>query len=402
MRPLRVLTIGHSYVVRLNRSVAAALARRPGVEVTLAAPSSFHGDQGVIALERGEGEPYALEPVRSRLSRQIHVFSYAPADLEKLIRPGRFDVVHAWEEPYIVAGWQIGRAAARAGIPFCFRTAQSLVKRYPPPFSWFERATVARAAGWIAGGELVFRAMVDKGFPASRGAVITLGVGLDAFRPLSGEAVAAARRKLGLEPPLIGFLGRLVPQKGLPLLMRALEQVRPPWSLLLLGQGPMKAEIEDWARRRGLQSRVRVLAVRHDEVPELLGAMDLLVAPSQTTPRWKEQFGRMLIEAFACKVAVLASDSGEIPNVAGDGGRILPERDEAAWVRAISQLLEDPAERARLAEAGHRRCRERFAADALAERQHQFLLRAAGFAPAEQEGAGRPRPDHVPSAAPPS
>jgi len=400
MRPLRVLTIGHSYVVRLNRNVAAALARRPGVEVTLAAPSFFHADQGPMALEPGEGEPYALEPLRTRLSRQIHVFTYSPADLARVLRPGRFDVVHAWEEPYIAAGWQIGRQAARAGVPFCFRTAQSLVKRYPPPFSWFERSTVARAAGWIAGGELVFRAMVEKGFPASRGAVIALGVGLDAFRPLSPEAIAAARRKLGLEPPIIGFLGRLVPQKGLPLLMRALEQVPQPWSLLLLGQGPMKAEIDAWARGRGLEPRVRVMAVRHGEVPELLGAMDVLVAPSQTTPRWKEQFGRMLIEAFACRVAVLASDSGEIPFVTGDGGRVLPERDAAAWSAALSRLLADPAERARLAEAGYRRCRERFASEAIAARLHEFLERAAGRAP-EQGEAGRAEPAPASAGAPP-
>src|SRR6476646_5657117 len=122
MRPLRVLTIGHSYVVRLNRNVAAALARRPGVEVTLAAPSFFHADQGPMALERAEGEPYALEPIPTRLSRQIPVFSYTPSELAKVLRPGRFDVVHAWEEPYIAAGWQIGRQAERAGVPFVFRT----------------------------------------------------------------------------------------------------------------------------------------------------------------------------------------------------------------------------------------------------------------------------------------
>jgi len=381
MRPLRVLTIGHSYVVRLNRNVAAALARRPGVELTLAAPSFFHADQGPMALERGEGEPFELEPLRARFSRRIHVFTYAPADLERVIRPGRFDVVHAWEEPYIAAGWQIGRRAARAGIPFVFRTAQSLVKRYPPPFSWFERATVARAAGRVAGGELVFRAMVEKGFPEARGEVITLGVGLDAFRPLAPEAIAAARRKLGLEPPIVGFLGRLVPQKGLRLLMRALEEVPPPWSLLLLGQGPMQGEIQGWARARGLESRVKVLSVRHDAVPELLGAVDVLAAPSQTTPRWKEQFGRMLIEAFACKVAVLASDSGEIPFVCGDGGRVLPEHDAAAWTAALAELLHDPAARARLAEAGYRRCRERYASEAVGARLHDFLARAAGRTP---------------------
>src|SRR6185369_7152622 len=109
MRPLRVLTIGHSYVVRLNRNVAAMLARRPGVELTVAAPAFFHADQGPMALEPGAGEPFALETLRTRLSRRIHIFTYSPADLERVIRPGRFDVIHAWEEPYIAAGWQVGR-----------------------------------------------------------------------------------------------------------------------------------------------------------------------------------------------------------------------------------------------------------------------------------------------------
>jgi glycosyltransferase involved in cell wall biosynthesis len=126
---------------------------------------------------------------------------------------------------------------------------------------------------------------------------------------------------------------------------------------------------------------VKALAVRHDEVPGLLGAVDVLAAPSQTTPRWKEQFGRMLIEAFACKVAVVASDSGEIPFVTGDGGRVLPEQDAGAWAAALAELLRDPDARARLAEAGYQRCRERYASEAVAARLHDFLARAAGRAP---------------------
>lgn len=380
MRPLRVLTIGHSYVVRLNRSVAAQLSRLPGVELTVAAPAFFHADHGPMALEPKEDEPFELHALPARLTRWIHVFSYAPGPLEALVRPGRFDVVHAWEEPYILAGWQLGRAAQRAGVPFCFRTAQSLVKRYPPPFRTFERATLRAAQGWIAGGRLVHRAMVEKGFPEERGEVITLGVGLDAFRPLTAEEIERGRARLGVPGPVIGYLGRLVPQKGLKVLMRALESVPGPWSLVLLGSGPMQGEVESWAQARGAGERVRVLQVRHDEVPGLLGAFDLLVAPSQTTRRWKEQFGRMLIEAFACGVPVVASDSGEIPFVVGDAGRVVGERDVAGWTAAISELLADPALRGRLAEAGRRRCRERFGADAVARRLLSFLQRVAGRA----------------------
>jgi glycosyltransferase involved in cell wall biosynthesis len=101
--------------------------------------------------------------------------------------------------------------------------------------------------------------------------------------------------------------------------------------------------------------------------------MDVLCAPSQTTPRWKEQLGRMLIEATACGVAVIGSDSGEIPHVVGDAGMIVPEADEVAWTRAIDRLLADSAHRRALAEAGLRRVGAHFALPVVARRHLDFF-----------------------------
>src|SRR5581483_6712785 len=84
-------------------------------------------------------------------------------------------------------------------------------------------------------------------------------------------------------------------------------------------------------------------------------AMELLCAPSRTTPTWREQFGRMLIEAFACGVPVIASDSGEIPYVVADAGLIVPERDDAQWERTLGALLSNPARRAVLSARGRAR-----------------------------------------------
>ena len=80
--------------------------------------------------------------------------------------------------------------------------------------------------------------------------------------------------------------------------------------------------------------------------------MDVLCAPSQTTPRWREQFGRMLIEAFAAGVPVVASDGGEIPHVVGEAGVLVAERDQVAWLRAIGSLLDDPKRRDALGRRG--------------------------------------------------
>jgi len=89
--------------------------------------------------------------------------------------------------------------------------------------------------------------------------------------------------------------------------------------------------------------------------------MDVLCAPSETTSQWREQFGRMLIEAMACGVPVIASRSGEIPHVLSDAGVLIEERDIAGLTQAIDSLLGDPGRRRELASKGLTRARERFA-----------------------------------------
>jgi glycosyltransferase involved in cell wall biosynthesis len=116
-----------------------------------------------------------------------------------------------------------------------------------------------------------------------------------------------------------------------------------------------------------------VAGVPHDRVPEHLNAIDLLLAPSQTTARWREQFGRMLIEAFACGVPVLASDSGEIPYVVADAGVIVGERDEAGWRRELADLLESPAHRAELVSRGRDRAHALYSWPVVARRHLEFF-----------------------------
>jgi glycosyltransferase involved in cell wall biosynthesis len=128
---------------------------------------------------------------------------------------------------------------------------------------------------------------------------------------------------------------------------------------LFVGSGPLEPDLRAWAARRGNQVRVQT-GVAHDDVPAWLNAMDLLCAPSQTTPRWREQFGRMLIEAFACGVPVVASDSGEIPHVVAGTGVLVPESESGAWSRALGELLEDPQRRAVLSQSGRRRAESHY------------------------------------------
>ena len=138
-RKIRVLAIGHSYVIALNRAIVREVARHPDFEVTVAAPSFFHGDLRDLGLEpEPEGSPLRLVGLDARWSRWIHVFHYHRRPLRRLIRQNGFDLVHAWEEPYVYAGYQIARSLAGLPIPFSFWTCQNLEKHLPPPFRSFE------------------------------------------------------------------------------------------------------------------------------------------------------------------------------------------------------------------------------------------------------------------------
>jgi glycosyltransferase involved in cell wall biosynthesis len=201
-----------------------------------------------------------------------------------------------------------------------------------------------------------------------------MGVDTNHFTPDS-EASRAMRRSLGWEeagPPVVGYLGRFVPEKGVPLLMRTLDGLRPPWRALFVGAGPLEPALREWARTR--PDRVRILTgVKHDDVPRYLNAMDILCAPSQTTPGWREQFGRMLVEAFACGVPVVGSDSGEIPHTIGPAGVVVGENDEPGWGRALTELLENPARRTELSTLGRERACTEYAWPVVAQQHLDFF-----------------------------
>jgi len=90
-------------------------------------------------------------------------------------------------------------------------------------------------------------------------------------------------------------------------------------------------------------------------MPDYYNQLDALVLPSLTRPNWKEQFGRVLVEAMACGVPVVGSDSGEIPNVIGEAGMIFAEGDVWALRARLSRLMADPALREELARKGRER-----------------------------------------------
>jgi glycosyltransferase involved in cell wall biosynthesis len=99
--------------------------------------------------------------------------------------------------------------------------------------------------------------------------------------------------------------------------------------------------LEQLADELRIAPRVTFCALEYEEVPGFLREIDVLVLPSRTTATWREQFGRVLIEAMATGTPVVGSSSGSIPSVIGDAGVVFPEGDHSALAVLIERLLGD-------------------------------------------------------------
>ncbi len=195
-----------------------------------------------------------------------------------------------------------------------------------------------------------------KGYAGTVAVIPQFGVDPAIFSPADVDAGREAPR-----PFRIGYAGGLLPEKGLDDLLRACATLDGAWELALAGEGEAQPGLASLAAELGIGDRVRFAGrAESTAMPAFYRSLDAVVLSSHTTPAWKEQFGRVLVEAMACQVPVIGSDSGEIPNVIGDAGLIFPEGDVAALARHLRALMDDPALRQRFGAAGRQRVLARF------------------------------------------
>lgn len=187
------------------------------------------------------------------------------------------------------------------------------------------------------------QAMEAMGF-RNRTSQIPLGFDPALFKPQSSQQIASTRSRLGLIHPTVAYFGRLAPEKGVHLLFDALATIRHvPWQLLIDSFSDYETgyttQLEARIESLGISDRVVRFDARHDEMPDFMNAADIVVLPSLSTPKWKEQYGRVLPEAMACGKVVVGSNSGAIPELVADHGRIFPEGDVNALAVILADLL---------------------------------------------------------------
>ena len=341
---MRALLISHTCQSRAEgQPKAECMASTGGLELMVLAPERFNH----FGVWRKAELPDA--PSFKFTSHKVALPWVGPAQnylhwyprLRQVLLDFKPDIIDLWQEPWAAVSahccWLRNRILPRAKI--IMESEQNMLKRFPPPFSWFEKYTIGNADYAVGRSSAVLDVLRTKGFtgPARR-----VGNAVDAalFKPMDR---IECRNALGLSGFVAGYVGRLVERKGLMDLVNALAFCPNHVNVVFAGSGDYRTAIEQRANTLGLQERIRFLGPhRLEELPRIMNALDVLVLPSRTVPSWMEQFGRVIIDAQACETPVIGSDSGAIPEVIGNGGLVFPERNARALASAITKCAANP------------------------------------------------------------
>lgn len=336
---MRVVMLAPASVIHTQRWVEALAAR--GLEVVLA---TQHADPAWTV-------PAGVRVVHLPYGGAVGYFRNVPA-LRRLLRKEQPALLHA----HYASGY--GTTAALVGFhPWLISVWGSDVYDFPAEGrikKWWLRRNL-RCADAIASTSHAMARQVQRLAPECRDISVTpFGIDTQRFAP----------QPQAHEGVVIGTVKTLAPKYGIDVLLRAfallVAQGRSTLSLIIVGSGPQRGELEALATSLGIVAQVRFVgAVPHSEVPQWLNRLDVYVAVSRLD---SESFGVAVIEASACGLPVVVSDAGGLPEVvaAGETGLVVPREDPKALALALAELVDSSVLRSRLGEAGRHRVVERY------------------------------------------
>jgi glycosyltransferase involved in cell wall biosynthesis len=280
-------------------------------------------------------------PIRLPHAGPMNWYLHFYPELGRLLRRLDPDVIHLWEEPWSIVALQAQMLRRRAAL--VLEVDQNILKRLPPPFEAIRKYVLGRTDHVLSRSPDAAEVVRARGYA---GPVTPIGYGVDVatFAPASDPAGAGPNHIFR-----IGYVGRLVEEKGLDDALDAMAMSGAPVEFGIMGEGPYEAKLRERVAALGLDGRVSFRGWGSPaEVADFLRGLDAVVLLTRTTKAVREQFGRVIIEAQACGVPVIGSTCGAIPDVVGDGGWIVPERDPQAIRNLLNVIASDaPLVRAR-------------------------------------------------------
>jgi glycosyltransferase involved in cell wall biosynthesis len=324
------------------------------------------------------GTRHELAGVRVRGDRLTWMAYRGLSPLVKDLRP---DLVHVLNEPWSVVVLQAIHAGARHVVT---HGCENLWDQGSPLEATARRIAtrrdLCRTSGFVSWNREGVVWARRRGLPPASPTLVLCAVlpKLERFGHPERRR-ATGRERWGFDQEFVfGYVGRLVAEKGIDWLLESWRTASLPdhARLVFIGKGPMETAIRAAATA---DPRIRLIGpVPLDQVPTVMASLDALVLSSLTTRDWCEQYGRVITEAMASGVPVIASDSGAIPEVVGDAGIIVSEGSTAELAATLRQVALDPAVHRVLAEAGLARAQTAFSPAIEAERLRGFWRTVAG------------------------
>ncbi|MGQ9784819.1 MAG: glycosyltransferase family 4 protein, partial [Armatimonadota bacterium] len=359
---MRILIVGHTYVVGINHFKLKALTDTKQVDVGLLVPERWYEPEWkrVFELEKPFPE-IKVYPARVAFAGRGGAYFYPPSVIKRTIVDFKPDLIHVEQEVFSICAFQFALVSRLIRRPLSFFCWENIDR--PLALRRLTRKVVLRTAALVvAGNRDAVNLIRCWGFKGKVAVLPQLGVDTELFKPPAASKSSQCFT--------IGFFGRLVHQKGIDLLLKATAMLRERGHsvrLWLVGTGPDEDHFRRLASELGIDQFVEWLgAVPHMQIPDKMAQIDALVLPSRTVPFWREQFGHVLIEAMAMGVPIVGSSSGAIPEVIGRDDIIFPEEDAQTLASILERLVTDHDWRNELSLYGIKRVQDNFTHDTIA------------------------------------
>jgi glycosyltransferase involved in cell wall biosynthesis len=366
---VRAIIVSRLYADAATRGKLRALA---GLGCTIGAvvPASWQAAPGEPprATAFGDDGGVRIFPVSVRSGERE--MTWDKAALRRALADFRPQLVQVEEDP----SSQVAAAVVRASRRLDFRVTAFSWDPLPPRLplrARLRRARMLRAAAGLLAENTLTLEQLGKKHPDRPTAVI----------PQTGVTPPLLTGSLARPGLTIGFVGRLVPERGLDLLFRACVQLSDAWWIQVAGTGPAQEELEALAERLGIAARVTWHgALPRQALAGIWPGLDCAAFPSRTTPRWIESRGRTVLDAMANGLAVVVSASGALPELVGSAGRVVPEGGVEELAGVLRAFARDPEARSALGVEARRRVLAEYTDESIAQRTLAFWRAVTGSA----------------------
>jgi glycosyltransferase involved in cell wall biosynthesis len=367
-RKMRILFVNFSYVIDVYQRKLEIASRIGNVEIGVLAPRNWKMREWnkTFALQR-------LYPDIQYFPATIWFFNgrqggylFSLTTIIKTIIIFKPDIIQVEQEVFSLVAFQMALISRIFKIPLVIFCWENMDKQFSL-IRQFTRRFVFKTATVINPGNCEAASLMQKwGYQGKIEVLPQLGVDTELFQP----AIQKSEQGRVFS---FGYIGRLVPEKGVDLIFLAAKRLMDngyAFEIVIGGTGSEERVLRRLADNLNLSNRTVWLgAYPYKDVPFAISKMDVLVLPSRTLPGiWKEQFGHVLVEAMAMGIPVIGSSSGSIPDVIGRPDLIFKENDVSGLAAILEAMIGDKSWREQLGQYGYHRVMNNYSHEIVAKK----------------------------------